>query len=156
MITLLALIILVGVVVLVWKSAVASGKATRFVATVALAFLSTVGAFWIGRKSEQEIIRMQFYSDPRRDISRALHLMDDMAARQKFDRLAECVRILREDWDRSAFFIFESNFQSHHYSGILDKIEKTNEPNKAVEPTPVAVTPDANASAAPSTSAAHL
>ena len=31
-----------------------------------------------------------------------------------------------------------------------------NEPNNAVEPTPVAVTPPANAGAAPSTSAAHL
>ncbi len=33
---------------------------------------------------------------------------------------------------------------------------KKNEPNKAVEPTPVAVTPPADAGGAPSTSAAHL
>ncbi len=42
-----------------------------------------------------------------------------------------------------------------HSTSIYMKKKKT-EPNKAVEPTPVAVTPDAKASAAPPTSAAHL
>ena len=48
------------------------------------------------------------------------------------------------------------NWTDGEYDYQLKIQNKKTEPNKAVEPTPVAVTPDANASAAPSTSAAHL